>query len=175
MADQHHPLGAKRNHADLLGNDRIGDDAQIDFRIEHRFVDPAGMEEFEPDSGLGVAPHEILHRAAHVVKPHRVDRRHADDARDLLPQRPHSRFDRVVRLEHLAEPLVAGLPFGSEHEGPLAPVDQLDAEVLLHAPDRLRCRRLAHVVGRRPAGEALVLDHVAEDSQRFKVHAGILS
>jgi hypothetical protein len=41
--------------------------------------------------------------------------------------------------------------------------------------DRLGGSRLADVVDRGPPGEALVLEHVAENPQGFDVHNDILS
>ena len=174
-ADQHHPLRTQRDHAQVGRGGRVGDDAQVDLAVEHGVVDLVRAEVLQPDLGLGILPHEVLHAAAHVVQPDRVDRRHADQPGDLQPQRADAGLDRVVQLEHLAEALVADLALGRQHEGPLGAVDQLDAEMALHAVDRLGGRRLADVVGRRPAREALVLDDVAEDPQRLDVHKGILS
>ena len=99
------------------------------------------------------------------MQPDGIDRRHADQPADIHPQRADPGLHRVVEFQDLAETLVTGLPFGRQHERPLAAIDQLHAEMLLHAMDRLGGRRLADVVDRGAAGETLVLDDITEDAE----------
>ena len=174
-ADQHHPLRAQGDDVQVGRGGWIGDDAQVDFAVEHRLVDLVRAQVFQPHLGLRIAAHEILHAAAHVVQPDRVDRRHADQPGNLHAERADAGFDRVVEFQHLAKAVETGLSFRGQHEGPLRAIDQLNAEMPLQAMDRLRGRRLADFVQRRPAGEALVLDDIAEDADRLDVHKDILS
>ena len=66
-------------------------------------------------------------------------------------------------------------PSGVSTNGRFVAIDQLHAEMLLDAMDRLGGRRLADFVQDRPAGEALMLDDIAEDADGLDVHKDILS
>ena len=168
--NQHHPLRAQRNHLQVGRGGGIGDDPQVDFAVQDRVIDLVGPQVFQPHLGLGITPHEVLHAAAHVVQPDGVDRGHAHQPGDLHAKRADAGLDRIVEFQDLAKALETGLALGREHEGPLGAIDQLHAEMLLDAMDRLGGRRLADFVEDRPAGEALVLDDIAEDADGLDVH-----
>ena len=112
------------------------------------------------------------------MQPDRINRGHAHQPGDLRPQRADAGLYRVVEFQHLAKAFEAGLSFRREHEA-LAAIDKLHAEMPLDPMDRLRGRRLADVVERSPAGEALVMDDIAEDAKvsmfiRASYHKGDL-
>ena len=73
-------------------------------------------------------------------------------------------------VEQVEAPVEEDLPLRRQLPRPPGAVDEGHPEARLELVDRLAGARLGDAVLRRPPGEAVVTDHVAEDLERFELH-----
>ena len=106
----------------------IAHQPQISLPALDRLQHPVGMEIFQPDIGLGMAGHEFLHIPTHVVQAHRINGRHPDAASDLLVERPHLVFKRLVAGDQFATAVKKNLAFFRGSQRPLRPLDELNTQ-----------------------------------------------
>ena len=72
--------------------------------------------------------------------------------------------------QHLTGRFDQRLAGGGEHDPPADPVEQRRAELGLELADRLRDRRLRHVLGLGGPGHAAAVDHREEEAQPPQIH-----
>ena len=87
---------------------------------------------------------------------------------------PGDRLDRGAPgldvAQHLAGGLDERLAGGGEHHAPADAVEERGAELGLELADRLRHRRLRHVLGLGRARHAAVVDHREEQAEPSEIH-----
>ena len=128
------------------------------------------MQILEPHVGLGISGHELADAPIHVMESDRIDRRHPNPTRHVTMQGANLVLQGEIAFNQCATSLVVEGAFGRQDEGALGPVDQLDAEPLLHLVDQLASAGLRHVVLVRGSREAALAHNVTEDLQGAQVH-----